>query len=364
MAENLFEDNILIDKNIKFWRPAFLGVLIFLIIALSLVFYFRHSVGTPLSKRYEPKQFVVQHGEKARQISANLYKHGLISNPLVFSIYAVLSGKSGRMQAGTYTLSADMSMRQMLDELAQGKVVKDAVAIRIKEGWTIDDIGVYLQSEGLVVRQDFLNSVEGAAEKFDYFGEQVPAKNLEGYFFPDTYFVSKKAAANEIIEKILANTAKKISPKLRSEIRAQNKSIYGILTMASIIEREVGRNSARLTQEEQHKLDSERKVVSGIFYNRLKAGMLLQSDATIQFLTKKRTNAASAQDLLIDSPYNTYKYPGLPPGPISSPSMSSITAALYPDKTDYFYFLTKSDGAAVFAKTLDEQLRNKKLYLK
>jgi UPF0755 protein len=187
---------------------------------------------------------------------------------------------------------------------------------------------------------------------------------LEGYIFPDTYFVAKSASANNVIQKALDNLSAKLTPQMRTDISAQHKTIYQILTMASIVEREVGRNTTRLTDTDLAQLDTERKLVAGIFYKRLALGIPLQSDATVTYITKKKDPSATIADTQIDSPYNTYKNKGLPPGPISEPSLSSIEAAIYPQSSDYLYFLSAPDGTAIFAKTLQEQDANKTKYLK
>ncbi len=232
------------------------------------------------------------------------------------------------------------------------------------EGWTSADIANDLDQKGLVSKSAFEQQLTISARNFDYFGETLKKPSLEGYLFPDTYFLATNTTAEAVINKILANTKVKITPALVAEIQAQNKTIFDVLTLASIVEKEVGRNTSTLSAADTATLQTERETVAGIFMNRLRIGMPLQSDATIGYVTKSGSASASSADLQIDSPYNTYKYKGLPPGPISNPSLSAILAVVHYRNTDYLYFLSKPDGTAVYAKTLDEQNANKAKYLK
>lgn len=253
---------------------------------------------------------------------------------------------------------------------AQKQTKAPSATIAIIEGWTADEIAAYLQKNNLVLKADFLN----AEKNFDTAAypllESKPQnQDLEGFLFPDTYFitpgktVADKSVSQAIIKKLLDNFSEKFTPQMQTQARARGMSVYQILTLASIIEKETGRNA--VTQEQKDALASERKIIAGIFYNRLNSGQPLQSDATINFITKKNNPAPFSEDLQVKSPYNTYLHAGLPPGPICNPSLSSITAALYPAKTDYFYFLHKQpSGEAVYSETYEQHLMNKQKYLK
>ena len=253
-----------------------------------------------------------------------------------------------------------------IEEAANQKAVQ--VSWRAIEGWTIADIAGDLEKRGLVTEKDFNQGLKSVLFSYDFLGElkdlTFKPSSLEGYLFPDTYFVAAKPTAKSVIQKMLDNLGGKITEQMRADIKKQNRSIFEVLTLASIVEKEVGRNTATTSAADQQVLQEERETVAGIFMNRLKIGMALQSDATIGYITKKNDPQASSADLLIDSPYNTYKYRGLPPGPISNPSLSAIKAAIYYKDTDYLYFLTKKDGTAVYAKTLEEHNANKRKYLK
>lgn len=238
--------------------------------------------------------------------------------------------------------------------------------LRIIEGWDIADISsniAYDETRGeqksIASAAEFLSELKSFnTANYPILADRPKNASLEGYLFPDTYFIPQKAPTSTtisaiIIKKALDNFSKKFTPDMQNRAKEMHMSIYQIVTLASIIEKESGRT------------DTERKIVAGIFYNRLKTGMALESDATINYVTKKNNPAPSWDDLNTNSPYNTYKNPGLPPGPIANPSLSALMAALYPTSSDYFFFLHKQpSGEPVYSKTFEEHVQNKFKYLK
>jgi UPF0755 protein len=247
----------------------------------------------------------------------------------------------------------------------------EEVQVTIIEGWTVKDIANHLEKQGLVNAKDFI----GASESVDLTNHELVKrarlneKSLEGFLFPDTYRFIKQATSQAIIDRMLDNFEARLgslgvkSGQGRYAVPgyetlkidgASGLHIYELLTLASIVEKESGGANGIMSLEEQ------RKIIAGIFYNRLLRGQALQADSTVNYATGKSTPAASSEDLQINSPYNTYKYPGLPPGPIANPSLSSIRAVLYPTKTDYNYFFHKQpSGEVVFSKTFDEHRRRR-----
>ena len=188
-------------------------------------------------------------------------------------------------------------------------------------------------------------------KSFYPFLNDAPSRaSLEGYVFPDTYAVSPDKNSRSLVIKMLDNFDTKLSDELRRSIKEQGKTIYDVIVLASVVEREVP--------------DTEdRRVVADIFSRRLSIGMALQSDATINYITDSGRSRSTAGDLAIDSPYNTYKYAGLPPGPIGNPGIDAIQAVIAPKKNDYLYFLTGTDGLVHYAKTFKEHQKNRELYL-
>ncbi len=235
------------------------------------------------------------------------------------------------------------------------------------------DINNYLKEKGFVIEGDEFLEVAGERRiydlkktqnfsrdfkgEFDFLDSKPDNLSLEGYLFPNTYRVFASSSAEEIVYRLLSNFDKKLTPELRAEIKRQGKTIHEIITMASIIEKE-----APIFNQTNIR---DAKLISGVFWNRLRIGMALQSDATLSYIFENKKPAHSGAELKVDSPYNSYLYKGLPPGPISNPGMIAIEAAIYPEKTDYFYFLTPLDGSKVYyAKTYQEHLNNKYKYLK
>ena len=231
--------------------------------------------------------------------------------------------------------------------MAQGDVVKDSIVIL--EGWDIKDISAYMQSKGICSQDEFIAlTQQDYSNDFDFLQDKPKDAGLEGYLFPDTYQITKGESCSDIITAMLSNFDQKLTPAMRTEIKAQKKSVFDIVTMASMIEKEV-------------RTESDKKIVSGILWKRISIGMALQLDSTINYITDGNSPSVSIKSTKINSPYNTYMYPGLPKGPISNPGIGSITAAIYPTKTNYLYWL--SDGTTHFSATLEEHNAAKALYL-
>jgi UPF0755 protein len=329
-----------------------------------ILLYTYYTLAAPVSSQENKQLFVVKPGEASKVIAEKLEQEGLIRSSSVFNLYGYITGDGRKIKAGEYILSQNMDTRQILHALVVGGQDSQGV-VRIQEGWSLSTTAEYLEEKGIADDGEFEKAVAVAVKDFSYFGETPKVRSLEGYLFPDTYFVTNDGTeSKQVISLALENMESKLDQELRAEISRQGKTIYEILTLASIIEREVGRNLKVVSADDRKLLEDERKMVASVFYNRLEIGMPLQSDATVTYITKRPDPSATLEETKIDSPYNTYKYPGLPPGPIASPSTSSIRAAVYPSSTNYIYFLSKPDGTAVFSRTLDEHNANKAKYLR
>lgn len=289
-------------------------------------------------------------GSSLREIGAILEKHGLIKNATVFTYYSKWKGMGNILQAGTYQFRPGQSPLELLNAMAEGKVVRNTVRITIPEGLHVEQIARLLEEKGLVDKQAFLREVkEGDFSRFAFVRE-IPSSpgrkyRLEGYLFPETYEVEKGATAHEIISLMLGQFEKEFRPEWREALKKRNLSVDDAVNLASIVEREVV-------------VDKERPLVAGVFFNRLREDWLLQSCATVQFVLGKQRDRITFEDLKIQSPYNTYLHPGLPPGPIASPGRASLEAVVHPAKHDYFFFVTKKDGSKehFFSRTLEEHL--------
>lgn len=259
---------------------------------------------------------------------------------IFFGILFILAGIGGML-----TRPGSVLRRWILPPPPSQPVPKrEEVSITVIEGWTVQDIQRTLQGLGVdVVPSDFFASAFMSDAPF--LKGLSPTTSMEGYLFPDTYRVWKDELPNALILKQLREFAEK-TEGFEAEAQKQGRSFREVVILASILEKEV-RNPEELP------------IVAGIFMNRLKRGMLLQSDATLNYVLQTGQSRLTAGDLKNTSPYNTYKYGGLPPGPISNPGKPALDAALHPAKTEYLYFLTDSSGKTYFARTLEEHIRNR-----
>ncbi len=236
-------------------------------------------------------------------------------------------------------------------------------SITLLPGWNNQQIADYLQKNNIVSAADFLSAEKSfnlSVFNMSYYPNltsKPAAADLQGFIFPDTYFIPAAAPSGTnisdiIIEKALDNFSQKITPQIIDQAQSQGLDLYQLITLASIIEKETGASQ------------DDKRIVAGIFYNRLNAGMPLQSDATVEYALGQSNSHTSDQDTQVNSPYNTYLHNGLPPGPICNPSLASIMAAADPIQTSYFYFLTDpKTGQAIYAQTYQEQRQNQQKYL-
>src|SRR3989344_212831 len=311
--------------------------------------------------------FVIKDGQSSREIALNLEKVGAVRSGKVFLIYAFLTGKIRSLQSGEYLLSPIMNIPQVLEMLSKGDVVKEKITII--EGWNLRDIGWYFENKGMFQAEELfeltgfpaidhrrsLNLSYPIANIFDskyVFLEDKPDHyNLEGYLFPDTYEINNGESLNSIIPKMLDNFNRKVFARLKNEIDAQDKSVFEIITMASMVEKEV------ITYE-------DKQIVSGVLWKRLESGMPLQVDATVNYITGRKDSGPTSSEKQIDSLYNTYKYKGLPLGPIANPGLDSIKAAIYTKESDFWYYLSTPEGKTIFSKTLQEHNAAVEAYLR
>jgi len=274
----------------------------------------------------------VPQGSGLLKLSAKLKNEGIIRSEIGFRTIAILFGGERVLQAGDYYLPHPENVIRMAYRIVHGEKDLASIRITIPEGYTAREISDLFDSRFL---------------KFDH------AKFLsiapEGYLFPDTYFMEMSSTASSTISILQNNFQKKIAP-YQSDIASSTHSLKDIIAMASILESE-GSNK------------TDREIISGILWRRISIHMPLQVDASLNYINGKTSSELTVDDLNTDSPYNTYIYAGLPPGPISNPGLESILAALHPTDSKYLYFLTDKDGIMHYARTFDEHKKNKALYL-
>lgn len=327
-------------------------VLVSVVIAVGGFFYFRQQVYFSSGNFSGTKILKIEKGQGNETVAANLKKEGLIAEKIYFYYYAHTRGLTGKIMPGEYELSGKMTVPEIASKITSG--IDEAIKITFPEGWTSKEVELRIKNNGLRM-DDFDSLVKQPAffqEKYGYdFLNGLPkSATLEGFLFPDTYFYKKDATAEDIIKKMLNNFGNKISPELQLEFERQNKTLYEIIIMASIIENEV-------------RSEEDRALVSGIYWNRLKIGQPLQSDITLAYILGEKKKQYSFEDTRAVSPYNTYLNKGLPPGPICNPGLSAIKAAIYPKDSDYNYYLSDPEtGKTVFSKTFEEHKINKSKY--
>lgn len=332
-------------KKKKFFIPVVFAVLILFSILFS-VFYIDLAVKKPMSGSAEEISFTVEKGESTTEIGKNLEKTGLIKNSFIFLLYLKYKGQASEVQAGDYKLAKNLSMLQVMEVLTKGKVTSGKVTI--PEGWTNKQVEEEVVKRGIGTNAGFKNAL---LKKYNYdFLKESPNGDLQGFLFPETYFLSSKPTPEEVIEKMLGEFEKKADLRIKKKIGENGLSYYQILTLASIVEREV-------TNKE------DKKKVASVFLNRLENDIKLDSCATVEYILGTKKRILSLEDISIDSPYNTYKNRGLPPTPIANPGLDSIEAVLEPDNTDYLFFFSGKDGKTYFSKTQEEHEEKKLKFL-
>ncbi|MCH7729907.1 endolytic transglycosylase MltG [Patescibacteria group bacterium] len=342
----------------KFPFFVFLLIIVAVLVGVLGASWWKTNIKAP-SREASIERFVIPKGYSASQIGNRLFEQGFIKNSLAFKFYVQVTGKAEKIQAGEFTLSQNFSLIEVVERLTGGP---EELWITIPEG---------LRREEVVER--VIESLELEPGKATVFRKEFLAETdgKEGFLFPDTYLFPGDIVASVVVEKLERTLDNKIS-EFAGAISSSGYSEKEIITLASIIERET-------------KTDKERPVVAGILFNRLKIGMALQVDATVQYAVanvKCQMSPASPseagrvnvkcgdwwptltkQDLKIDSPYNSYKFTGLPPAPIANPGVSSIRAVIFPEDSDYLYYIHDSGGNIHYAKTLEEHNENVRRYL-
>lgn len=343
--------------------------LIVFLLALFLLalFLYNRSINHSSGKN-QNISFVVEKGDSVSDIGKKLYEQDLIKSKLTFKLYVHFSEKDLIVHEGSYDLNYNMSLKKIVEELDKKISLKPEKTIRFIEGWNLRDYFKALEENFSIQKDDFYNLVgepmidyrllssgvkpRDFSDQFDFLKDKPEYYGLEGYLFPDTYRFFEDASLEEIIVKMLKNFDQKLSTQMRKDIRAQGKTIFEIITMASIIQKEV-------------QSEADMKMVSGIFWNRIKNGQALESCATLAYILGVNKAIYSYEDTRTPSVYNTYINRGLPPGPISSPGIKAIEAAIYPTESDYNYFLSRPDTKeTIFSVTYNEHLLNKNKYLK
>ena len=294
----------------------------------------------------------INQGESVSSIIGKLWETGLINKPGVFRSYLQYTGLDTGLKAGEYTLSSGMSAIEIAKEMQIS--ISPYITLSILPGWRVDEIANSLYSSGFdITPEEFLQASQSHTNGYSFSSCQGE-NSLEGFLFPGSYTLPRGTTINELLRQILINFETHVSTEIKNGFSAQGLDLCQATTLASIIQREA-------------MVDDEMPIIASVFFNRLRSGSVLASDPTVQYALGYNdtqntwwTNPLSLQDLEFDSPYNTYIYPGLPPGPISNPGLPALQAVAHPAQTPYFYFRSACDGSGrhLFAETYDEHVAN------
>ncbi len=319
-----------------------------------------YAILLPHHGRRGTKHVVIAPGMGSRMIGAFLKQEGVIGSKWAFVTYVSLRGEASDLKPGAYEFPDTAAIPAIARDLVAGESRERIITI--PEGWSNADIAEYFELQGIAGRDEAMSFMKSPPDDIvsllGPFGASRKSSGTEGYLFPDTYRIFRDAELADIIGKMVKNFDAKVTQDLRDAIAGQDKSIFEIITMASLIEKEVSS-------------EEDRALVSGILWKRISLGMPLQVDATIAYVKRQATGdkrqdvqKISLEDTKIDSPYNTYRSRGLPRGPIANPGLSAIRAAISPRSSPYLYYLSTPDGRTIFSRTLEDHNAAKAKYLK
>lgn len=313
---------------------------------------YQELLDKPASSDRTEVNFRVEEGELPVDVTSRLEKEGLIENADAFLLLLKCRHAAERIQAGDHIMRRNMTMDEVILSLQRGTT--RGVTITIRPGWRAEQIADYLATVNLPQfdKQEFLDIVKEGGADFAFLQDRprTGSPGLEGYLFPETYEVLQGITAPQLVNRLLSEFDQRVTPDMRAQATNEGLTLQEAITLASIVERETVK-------------PEEAPVIASVYLNRIKAKTYLNADPTVQYAigyvpeSKQwwKTPVTLEEYQKVDSPYNTYLHPGLPPGPIAAPSMNSIQAVLSPAQTDYFYFLATGDGGHVFARTLEEQ---------
>lgn len=351
-------------------------IIVFVLLLCFLIglWFFVSEIYFSQAQKIEVAKFEVKQTESVSALADRLEKEQVIRSAWFFKKYLAFTGIDKKVNIGEFEVKSPVTLSRVAQALSQPGLNEEVITII--PGWNLRDIAIYLSAQGgpasggengIFSEKEFTDLVGLPAVNFKTWKAGAPTivsdlkilqdkpwqVSYEGYLAPETYRIYKNATMEDIIQKLLTEREKQITPDLWQDIEKSGRSFFEILTMASILEREV-------------KNIEDKKLVADIFWRRYQKNWALQADSTVHYAVGK-TGAGELfttdEDRASLSPWNTYKYHGLPLGPICNPSLDSIKAALYPEKNDYWYFLTASDGTVHYARTLEEHNGNRQKYL-
>jgi UPF0755 protein len=344
----------MIEIKVNKPRKNKIGILAVIVILITIIIFLGIRASNQQYLPVDPENktpvdIYIPADASARQVASILEENGVIRNQNAFLSYCRKEKLDTMLKPGHYTFNRSQALTEIAHSIAEGKVVK--IKVTIPEGYSVKEIGAMLVEKQLCTKESWQVAIK-AEYPYDFL-KNVPASNkyrLEGFLFPDTYYIEENTSPEEIINMMLQNFEQVWNNDFAAQAQAKNMDIYETVILASLIE-----------EEAMH--EDERRTISGVINNRLQDGMYLQLCPTVLYCFDQKKTKLYDADLEIESPYNTYRHPGLPPGPISNPGKASIAAALNPEKNPYYFYVSKGDGSHHFSRTFQEHLQAMSRYL-
>jgi len=314
------------------------------------------EINNPISDDDTEVDFTIDPGETAVAVAQKLHSMNLVGDADLFRQFLRYNQLDVSLEAGNYVLRRNMTMKEIGEALQKASIKE--VVVTIPEGWRAEEVAEMLTAKNIMDGDEFLRVVrEGTAVEHNILFDRPAGKSYEGYLFPDTYRLPEHGTPEDLISRMLDNLASKLPANAIELASQQGLSLFDTLTIASIVEREAV-------------IAEERPVIASVYLNRITQGMYLQADPTVQYGMGYqadtgqwwKTPVTLEEYSAVDSPYNTYMNPGLPPGPIANPGIDSIVAVLEPAQTNYLFFVAYGDGAHIFAETYEEHQKNVAVY--
>lgn len=319
-------------------RIALIFTAIICVLMIAIILGFGMFFTRPAQKDGVDQAITIREGMSLKEIASTLESKGIITNKDLFILWTRLLGNSRKIKAGEYLLNSSMIPARIIEILTKGIII--TYTVTVPEGFSIEQIGDVLDANGLADKNSFISLAHepGVIKKYG-----ISGPSLEGFLYPDTYQFGKGLPPSLIIDVMVKRFREIIGPHMK-RIEELGMTVEEAITLASIVEKETGNAE-------------EMPLIAGVFLNRLKKGMRMESDPTVIYGMNDFTGNLTRKDLLETTPYNTYVIRGLPPGPISNPGLASIKAVLYPAETDYLYFVSKNDGTHYFSTSIEDHNR-------
>ncbi len=333
----------------KSFRKLILLIILFLfVITLTFVISYSSAIRKPLKSTEDSIIIEVKQGEGFYDILDKLDKENKLTSKLLIKVNLAIDKRKVNLTEGIYEINTNSSLEELIKSLENKDGDKDLVKLTIPEGYSIEDIAKSLEDKDICSKDEFIKNVKDYKLPSFVKNNNKKRYNLEGYLYPDTYLIEKGSSANDVIKSML-DRFEEVLKQAEDETKVQvnDEDVEKIVTIASMIEREA-------------RVASDRPLISSVIYNRLEKDMKLQIDAAVIYALGYHVDVVLNKHLEVDSPYNVYKYKGLPVGPIANPGIDCIKAALLPEKTDYLYYIMKDDGSHYFTNSYEDFLNKKK----